>query len=250
MEIVYSIFFFLFGIVLGSFYNVVGLRVPKKESIIYPPSHCPHCQRRLTAIDLIPVFSYILLRGKCRTCGAGISPVYVVSELATGFMFVFGYLRLGWSFELAVALLFISLLVIIVVSDFQYMIIPDKVLLFFLPLIILGRFLSPLEPWWDAFLGAAIGFAILLGIAVVSKGGMGGGDIKLFLLIGLVLGTVKTVLTLFLSSIIGLFAGIMVLKMRKQGMKNPVPFGPSIAVAAIIVYFYGDSIIRWYWNLF
>lgn len=173
-------FFFLFGIVFGSFFNVVGLRIPKNESIITPPSHCPNCQRRLTAIDLVPVFSYICLRGKCRTCEAKISPIYVVSELATGLLFAFSYIQLGLSIELAIALFFISLLAIIVVSDLKYMIIPDKVLLFFLPLLILGRFVSPIEPWWDAFLGGAVGFGILLLIAVISKGGMGGGDIKLF----------------------------------------------------------------------
>jgi leader peptidase (prepilin peptidase)/N-methyltransferase len=250
MEIVYGIFFFLFGIVFGSFFNVVGLRIPKKESIITPPSHCPNCQRRLTAIDLVPVFSYIWLRGKCRTCEAKISPIYVVSELATGLLFAFSYIQLGLSIELAIALFFISLLVIIVVSDLKYMIIPDKVLLFFLPLLILGRILSPIEPWWDAFLGAMIGFGILLLIAVISKGGMGGGDIKLFFLIGLVLGTLKTLLTLFLASVIGMIVGMIVLSVRNQGRKTPVPFGPSIALAAVIVYFYGGTIIRWYWWLF
>ncbi|MFC5541139.1 MAG: prepilin peptidase [Bacilli bacterium] len=250
MDILYSVFFFLFGIVLGSFYNVVGLRVPLKESIITPPSHCPKCQRRLTAIDLIPVFSYIFLHGKCRTCGAKISPIYVATELLTGVLFVWSYLLLGLSIELAVALFFISLLAIIVVSDIQYMIIPDKVLLFFLPFLIIGRIASPLEPWWDSLLGAAAGFGILYFIAVISKGGMGGGDIKLFFLIGLVLGTVKTLLALFLASVIGVIVGIIVIKVRKQSRKVPVPFGPSIAVAAIIVYFYGDAMIRWYWNLF
>jgi len=250
MEILVSLYLFLFGIVFGSFYNVVGLRVPVKESIISPPSHCPNCGRQLTAIDLVPVFSYIFLRGKCRTCGAKISPIYLMTELVTGLLFVWSYHQLGLSIELIVALFFFSLLLIIVVSDLQYMLIPDKVLLFFLPFLLVGRIVSPLEPWWDALLGAIIGFAILYLIAVISKGGMGGGDIKLFFLIGLVLGTVKTLLTLFVASVIGMIIGIIVLKVRKQGRKTPVPFGPSIAIASCIVYFYGDSIIDWYWNLF
>lgn len=249
MEVVYSIFFFLFGIALGSFYNVVGLRVPKRESIISPPSHCPDCQSRLTAIDLVPVFSYIFLRGKCRTCGTKISPLYILIELSTGLLFVLSYLQLGLTMELAVALLFISLLMIIIVSDARYMIIPDKVLLFFLPFLAIGRILSPLEPWWDAFLGAAAGFGVLYVIAVVSKGGMGGGDIKLFFLIGLALGTLKTLLTLFLASVIGMVAGLIIIKVRKQSRTTPVPFGPSIAMAAIIAYFYGEQIIQWYWNM-
>lgn len=250
MEIMYTVFAGIFGLVFGSFYNVVGLRVPKKESIVTPPSHCVSCNRRLIAIDLVPVFSYIFLRGKCRTCGAKVSPIYAIMELVTGILFAFAMWKIGLTWELAVALLFISLLVIINVSDIAYMLIPDKILLFFLPFLIIGRILSPLEPWWDSLVGAAIGFSILLLIAVISKGGMGGGDIKLFLLIGLVLGTIDTLLTLFLASFIGMIIGLIVLKISGKGRKTPVPFGPSIAIAAIIVYFYGEQIIDAYFNLF
>lgn len=250
MDIVYTIFAGIFGLVFGSFYNVVGLRVPKKESIVTTPSHCVHCNRRLSALDLVPVFSYVFLRGKCRTCGVKVSPIYAITELGTGLLFAFATWHLGITWELVVALLFISLLAIINVSDIAYMLIPDKILLFFLPLFIVGRILSPLAPWWDSLVGAIIGFTLLLLIAVVSKGGMGGGDIKLFFLIGLVLGTVNTLLTLFLASVIGMISGIIVLKIRGKGRKTPVPFGPSIVVAAIVVYFYGDLIIQAYTNLF
>lgn len=250
MDIVYTVFAFIFGLVFGSFFNVVGLRVPKKESISTPPSHCTNCQRRLTALDLIPVLSYIFLRGKCRTCGAKISPIYLITELVTGILFAFTVWNLGLTIETAVALIFISLLTIIVVSDFAYMLIPDKVLLFFLPFLVVGRILSPLDPWWDSLLGAVVGFGILYLIAIVSKGGMGGGDIKLFFLIGLVLGTLNSLLTLFLAAFIGMIVGIVVLKVRNQGRKTPVPFGPSIALAAIIVYFYGVRMLDWYSNLF
>ena len=250
MEVVYTVFALLFGLVFGSFFNVVGLRVPMRESIVSPPSHCTRCNRRLTALDLVPVFSYLFLRGKCRGCGAKILPIYLVTELATGFLFAFAVWQLGFSVELLVALIFISLLVIIVVTDIAYMLIPNKILLFFLPLLIIGRILSPLSPWWDSLLGAVFGFGLLFLSAVISKGGMGGGDIKLFFLIGLVLGTVDTFLTLFLASVIGMIVGVIVLKVRGQGRKTPVPFGPSIALAAIIVYFYGERIIEWYWNLF
>ena len=250
MDIVYAIFALIFGLIFGSFFNVVGLRVPKKESIVTPPSHCTSCQRRLTALDLIPVFSYIVLGGKCRGCGVKISPIYLLTELVTGVLFGFTVWQLGITIETVVALLFISLLMIIVVSDIAYMLIPDKILFFFLPFFVLGRILSPLDNWWDSLLGAVVGFGILLLIAVVSKGGMGGGDIKLFFLIGLVLGTANTLITLFLASVIGMIVGIIVLKVRGQGRKTPVPFGPSIAVAAIIVYFYGKDMLNWYMSLF
>lgn len=250
MEIVYSIFIALFGLILGSFYNVAGLRIPKGESIVNPPSHCTACNRRLTAFELIPVLSYVIQGGKCKGCGAKVSPIYCVTEIATAVLFVISYLKFGFTAELAVALLFMSLLLIIVVSDLAYMLIPNKILLFFLPLLIIARIFSPLDPWWDSLLGAVIGFGILLLIAVISKGGMGGGDIKLFFLIGLVLGTVHTLLTLFLASLIGMVVGIIVLKVRGQGRKTPIPFGPSIALGAGIAYFYGADLIDWYWQLF
>ena len=245
----YTVVAFIFGLVFGSFFNVVGLRVPKKESIVHPPSHCTNCERRLTAIDLLPVLSYVLLRGKCRTCKATVSPIYPFMELLTGILFALAYVHFGITAEFFVALLFISMLVCITVSDIAYMLIPNKILLFFLPLLVVGRIFSPLTPWWDSLLGAVIGFGVLYIVALLSRGGMGGGDIKLFFVLGIVLGTLKTLLTLAFASAIGLVIGIIVLRITKKGRKTPVPFGPSIALAAIILYFYGEHIITWYWHL-
>lgn len=250
MELVIAIFVFIYGLVLGSFYNVVGLRVPKGESIVRPPSHCTICDRNLTAKDLVPVFSYIFLKGKCRGCGTKIHWIYPVIELTTGVLFTFAYLQLGFTWEFVISLLFISLLIIITVSDIAYMLIPDKILLFFLIPLVIGRFISPLTPWWDSIVGAIVGFGILLLVAMVSKGGMGGGDIKLFFVIGVVLGTVPSLVTLFLASVIGTIVGIITLKISKQGRKTPIPFGPSIAIAAVISYFYGQAIVDLYINLF
>ena len=250
MEFVIMFLFFIYGLVFGSFFNVVGLRIPKGESIIRPPSHCTVCDRNLTVKDLVPVFSFVFLKGKCRGCGTKIHWVYPVMELVTGLLFAFAYYQLGFDLELAVALLFISLLVIVTVSDIAYMLIPDKILLFFLiPLIVL-RVFEPLNPWWDSIVGAVVGFGVLFLIAIVSKGGMGGGDIKLFFVIGIVLGWVPTLLTLFLASIIGTVIGVISLRRTKQSRKTPIPFGPSIAIAAIISYFYGEMLVDWYVNLF
>lgn len=249
MEMAYTILVFVFGLVFGSFFNVVGLRVPMKESLIQPPSHCTTCQRQLTPKDLIPVLSYIVLRGKYRSCGQKISWIYPLMELLTGILFTFSYWQFGFSEEFIVALLLISLLVIVVVSDIAYMLMPDKVLLCFLPLLVIGRMLAPLTPWWDSIVGAVFGFGILYSIAVVSRGGIGGGDIKLFFLLGLVLGTINTLLTLFIAAFIGMVVGIIVLQVRQQGRKTPIPFGPSIALAAVIVYFYGNVIVQWYVGL-
>lgn len=250
MEIVWLVLFFLYGIIFGSFFNVVGLRVPKKESIVSPPSHCTNCDRKLGPKDLIPVFSYIFLKGKCRKCGTKISPVYPIIEFLTGTLFAFAFYQLGFSLELLIAILFISMLVIITVSDVAYMLIPDKVLLPFAITLLVLRLVIPLSPWWDSLLGAVIGFGVLFLIAVVSKGGMGGGDIKLFFVLGLVLGIANTLLTLFLASVIGSIAGIYILKKTGKGRKTPIPFGPSIALAAIIAYFFGADFVDWYMHLF
>ncbi|WP_211653931.1 prepilin peptidase [Planococcus alpniumensis] len=250
MILTYSIFFSLFGLVFGSFYNVVGLRVPKKQSIAYPPSHCTNCERRLTAIDLVPVFSYLFLKGRCRTCGSKIHWVYPMMEAITAVLFTIVFLKFGLTPELIIGLLFVSLLVIITVSDIAYMLIPDKVLLPFAAVLLILRFVIPLDPWWDSLVGASVGFSVLLLIAILSKGGMGGGDIKLFFVIGLVLGTAGALLTLFFASFIGAIAGIILLRVRKQGRKTPIPFGPSIALSAVLVYLWGEQFIGWYFNLF
>lgn len=250
MTVAIASLFFIYGLIFGSFYNVVGLRVPKGESIVSPPSHCTVCDRRLTFLDLVPVFSYLFLRGKCRGCGTKISFVYPLMELITGVLFALAYLRFGFSWELVVALVFYSLLVVLTVSDLAYMLIPDKFLIAFgIPLLIL-RMIEPLEPWWDSYVGAILGFSILLLIAIISKGGMGGGDIKLFLVIGLVLGSLHSLVVLGLASVIGLIFGIISLRLTKAGRKTPIPFGPSIAIAAVIVHLYGDELIAAYLNLF
>ncbi|MER2090800.1 MAG: prepilin peptidase [Sporosarcina sp.] len=250
MTITITILFFIYGIVFGSFFNVVGLRIPKKESIVSPPSHCPTCDRKLGILDLVPVLSYLLLKGKCRGCGSKISPIYPFMEFVTGVLFALSFYVLGFSGELIVAILFMSLLVIITVSDIAYMLIPDKVLLPFAVALFVARLFIPLSPWWDSVAGALVGFGILFLIAVVSKGGMGGGDIKLFFVIGLVLGTVNSLVTLFLAALIGSVVGIMFLKKTGKGRKTPIPFGPSIAFAAVIAYFWGADFVSWYGNLF
>lgn len=250
METYYMLVFFLFGLVFGSFYNVVGLRVPKGESIVSPPSHCTVCERRLTPIDLIPVLSYLVLKGRCRKCHTRISPMYPFMECITGLLFVHSYVMFGFSKELIVALFFASLLVIITVSDIAYMLIPNKIVYPAFFIFIGLRLVSPLEPWWYAFVGSAVGFGLLLLIAIVSKGGMGGGDIKLYAVLGLVLGIWNTLLSLFLASLIALIYGVVILAKRKQKRRIPIPFGPAIALGSWLAYLYGDAIIQWYLQLF
>src|SRR5690625_2812278 len=127
----FYIYIAIIGLVLGSFYNVVGLRLPKAESIISPPSHCPSCKNRLSPIELIPVFSYVFQRGKCKHCETKIHVKYPFFEALTAFLFVLSFYYVGFQFELIIALLFMSLCIIITISDIHYQIISNKVLLFF-----------------------------------------------------------------------------------------------------------------------
>lgn len=237
---------FLIGSILGSFFNVVGLRIPAGQSIVHPRSSCPTCKHQLTAIELIPVFSYIFQGAKCRNCKTKISPIYASVELVTAILFTISPWLVGWSKELIIAWTLISLLMIIFVSDLTYMIIPDKVLLFFAPVFIIERIFIPLEPWWDMLIGSGVGFLLLYVIAVVSKGGMGGGDIKLYAVIGIVLGWKLVLLSFFFATIIGTIIGLISKAFGKIKKGKPMPFGPSIVIGTLLSYFFGQEFITWY----
>ncbi|WP_078413927.1 prepilin peptidase [Priestia abyssalis] len=243
-----NVYIFSLGLILGSFYNVVGLRIPMKQSIVKPRSSCPSCKHVLTARELVPVFSYLIQGGKCRNCKARISPIYPFMELLTGMLFVLSFRLFGFEYELLVALTLVSLLVIIVVSDLAYMVISDVVLLFFTGLFLIERIFIPLMPWWDSILGAAVGFGLLLFIAFVSKGGMGGGDIKLYGVLGIVLGWKLVLLSFFLATLFGAVIGSIGMMIGKVKRKNPIPFGPFIAAGTLCAYFYGTEMLEWYFT--
>ncbi|MFC5612419.1 prepilin peptidase [Metabacillus niabensis] len=244
--LVNNLLLLLYGLVLGSFFNVVGLRIPLNQSLITPRSTCPRCHHRLTAIELIPIVSYLLQRGKCRSCHFKISRLYPLVELSTGLLFFVSPLIVGWSFELIITLTLISLCMIIFVSDVSYMLIPNQVLLFFLVVFIIERIIYPLDPWYDSVIGGAAIFTLLIFIAHISKGGIGGGDIKLFGLLGFVLGLKIVLLAFFLSTLIGTLDGVRRIILGKYKKREPVPFGPSIVVGTLIAYFFGDSLIGLY----
>ncbi|WP_047155103.1 prepilin peptidase [Aneurinibacillus tyrosinisolvens] len=248
---IYFFLFFVYGLIFGSFFNVVGLRLPKKQSIISPPSHCPKCNTRLSARDLIPVFSYFINGKKCRICKESISPIYWVIELATGILFAAVFYFYGFTMETLMVLLFVSLLVIITVSDLAYRIIPDKVVFPFLALFLILRFfIHPHESYVSHLIGMVLGFTVFLLVAIVSRGGMGGGDIKLFAVVGLFLGYPLLLLTILLSTLFGALYGILLIVFVEAGRKTEVPFGPFIAIGSLCAVFWGESIIQWYWNFF
>ncbi|MFS3928542.1 prepilin peptidase [Priestia flexa] len=242
------LYIFTIGLVLGSFYNVVGLRIPIGKSIVKPRSSCPKCQHVLTTRELLPVLSYIVQIGKCRHCSTTIPIKYPIIEFLTGILFVLSFQLYGFQLEVIVAWTLISLLIIIVVSDLSYMLIPNKVLLFFLPFVIIQRLFIPLTPWWDMFLGGFVGFTLLLLISLMSKGGMGGGDIKLYGVLGLILGCKLIVLSFFLAALVGTSVGLLGMAIGKVQRGKPIPFGPSIATGTLVAYYYGDVLINWYFT--
>ena len=238
MEIYYTIISFIFGITLGSFYNVVGYRLPREQSLITPSSHCTSCNHKLNIIDLFPVFSFLLLGGKCRYCKQKISWFYPIFELTTGILFALAYIVFGHSINFLISIVLISMLLIIIISDYQTMIIPDELLIFsgILLMILIGiksGIIGLLYSIGNGLLAFAVMYLIKkLGDFLFKKESMGGGDIKLMFIFGLVMGLPMTLISIFIASFIGLPVSLYILYRKKE---HEIPFGPFLAVAAIII---------------
>lgn len=245
-----AVLFFIFGTVFGSFLTVIGIRLPVNESFICGRSSCPTCKQTLSPVDLVPIISYIQCKGVCKYCHEPISNMYIRMELVAGITWVWAYVHIGIQFELLIALMFISMLHMIVVSDLLYMIIPNIILLSFFPLFLILRGIFPLHSIYEPLLGAIVGFAIVFLIYYFSRGGMGAGDVKLFAVIGTVLGVKNVLLTLLLACILGTIIGGALLYLQVIGRKQPIPFGPFIAVAAFVSYLYGDALLVMYLQFF
>ncbi len=242
MEIYYIVTFFIFGIVFGSFFNVVGYRLPRGESIINPPSKCPKCDHQLSSKELIPIFSYLIQKGKCRNCQAPIPPYYAFFELFTGFLFALSYYTFGFTNELPIALLFSSMAIILIVSDYHFYIIPDEVLIFsiitIMSLIVINNGFLELS---YSLINAIIAFASILTIKlfgdfIFKKESMGGGDIKLLFVFGLIIGWEMAILAIILGAFIGLPVALF-LMINKKIKERIIPFGPFLCVAALVLYF-------------
>ncbi len=241
MDIYYCIVLFIFGITLGSFYNVVGYRIPKGESIIYPSSHCTNCNHKLKWYELIPVFSFLFLRGKCSKCHQKISWFYTIFEFLTGILFVISYIIFKNNIlDFLVALTFISMIIIIFVSDYHYLIIPDSVLIFFgivlfIELIIKNGFNEFYMPLINGLISFASMYLIkLLGDFLFKRESMGGGDIKLMFVIGMVIGFPEALFSIFVGSLIGLPLALIVLLKNKDHI---IPFGPLLGIGSLIILF-------------
>jgi leader peptidase (prepilin peptidase)/N-methyltransferase len=242
------------GLVVGSFLNVCIHRLPRKASIVQPPSNCPKCGYVLRWFDNIPVVSYAMLGGRCRQCRTPISIRYPIVELVTMGVFVVHYMVFGLDIILVPRLLFASVLIALFAIDLEHHLLPNVVTL---PGIVVGLAFSVLLPpgLTDALIGVIVGGGVLwlIGEAYYrysGQEGMGGGDVKMLAMIGAFLGWKLVILTLVLSSILGSLIGVLVIAIRRGGLKYALPYGTFLALAALIASLYGDRIVAWYTGLY
>ncbi len=246
---------FVLGSIIGSFLNVCIYRIPAGLSIVSPPSSCPNCGWQIRWFQNVPILSYLFLRGKCAGCGQQISLRYPLVEALTGGLFVLVLYSFGLSPATAVYWLFVAVLVVITFIDLDHQIIPDVISL---PGIVVGflcSFFIPWVPWLDSLLGILIGGGILFLIAwgyefLTKREGMGGGDIKLLAMLGAFLGWKAIFPMVFLASLAGTVIGLPLMVLQKKDSKLALPFGPFLALAALVHLFWGGAILDWYFHLF
>lgn len=251
----FPVFAALFGLVWGSFLNVVIHRLPSRESIVTPRSRCPSCKSPVAAYDNIPVASYLWLLGRCRHCGNRISLRYPAIELAIGAASLASFLRHGLSLEFAVELAFVAAMVALIFIDYDHQILPDVITLSGL---VAGLVLAwPRETMSvvDALKGVALGGGSLFLVSEVyfrlkKVEGMGFGDVKMMAMIGAFVGWKGVLLTLFLGSLVGSIVGVAVIAMSGGDMKTKLPFGTFLGMGAIATIYAGGPVISWYSGLF
>jgi len=245
----------VFGLVIGSFLNVVIARLPEHRSLWRPGSACPSCGAAIAWHDNIPILSYVALRGHCRACSAVIPWRYPVVEAATALLFVAAFERFGATADFVVAAVLLAALIAITAIDLRLQIIPDAITL---PGIIVG-FLANLATlrvsWVDSAIGIAVGggifWAILEGsLLVTGREGMGGGDVKLGAMLGAFLGWKVALLSIFLAVLLGGVVALVLLGSRITGRKDPIPFGPFLAAGGAAGLFCGERLVTWYMSAF
>lgn len=232
------------GAVLGSFLNVLIHRLPRGESIVAPRSHCPRCGTPIAPWDNVPVVSYLALRGRCRHCGAAISPRYPIVELAAALLLASLVWRFGATLAAARFAVLGCALIVVFFTDLEQGLIPNAVTY---PGIVAGVLFGALSgALVSSVLAAAGAGAVFLLIAIASRGGMGGGDIKLAAMIGAFLGAPAVIVALFLAVALGASAGGVLVALGLRTRKQTIPFGPALAAGALIALFASDAIVRWY----
>ena len=238
LEIIFLIIFFIFGAVMGSFFHVVATRMSRDESIVFPASHCDRCNHKLKWYENIPIISYILLKGKCSSCHSKIPISYLIVEIVAGLLFSVCFHVFSLSFDLVIALIFISSLIIVIVSDIEYMIILDEVLMFSsLVIVVLDILVLGIEEAAYHIYGGVLAFVTMYALKIIGdklfrKESLGGGDIKLLFLFGLVLGYAMSICTIFLATFIAFPIALLLLFSNRE---NIIPFGPFLSMAAILI---------------
>lgn len=249
IELISVIFIFLLGLIVGSFINVVIYRLPKGESLLWPRSRCPHCGRQIKAWDNIPLVSFLFLRGRCRYCKEPIGWRYPVVELLTGLIFALCYYQFDWQPFLLIALYFAAVLLMVSFIDLEHQIIPNKIVF---PAMIAGAVLKfGIQP--TSFLASVLGFVMaggfLLVVGLLRKDAMGGGDVKLAALMGLILDS-KVIIALFVAFIVGAAAGILLILLKIKGRKELIPFGPFLALGGLVTLFWSQELLNVYLGRF
>ena len=275
------VFFFAVGAVIGSFLNVVIHRVPNEESIVFPNSACPKCQKPIKFYDNIPILSWLILGGKCRNCKEKISPRYPAVELLNGLLFLLIFWQFGLSWFLPVSLIFAAAMVALIFIDAEHLILPNVItypLLAFallvrivFPLFLTAQYFTDLEkfplnylqayPIWlisliGAFLGALVGGGSLWLIGELWKrfrgvDAMGLGDVKMMFAVGALLGWRLTLLSIFLGAFSGAVIGIFVIaKQKEKDFQAQIPFGIFLGLGSIIALLFGEQLVNWYIRTF
>ena len=239
MKIVYSLCFFVLGTVLGSFYNVLGSRIPNHESIVKPRSHCEKCGHILKWYELIPIFSFIFQKGRCKNCKTKLSWLYPASELFCGILFFISFYSFGFTYELLIALILSSITIMVIVSDLTYMIIPDRFIIIPTILIFLIKLFVNYKEALFSLLSGLICFIIMFmimkfGEYIFKKECLGGADVKLMFLVGVTLEPFLSLIVIILASFIALPVSMFLLFKNKESI---IPFGPFLVISLLIIFF-------------
>jgi leader peptidase (prepilin peptidase)/N-methyltransferase len=237
---------FLLGLIVGSFLNVLIYRLPLKKSIVFPSSHCPNCETHLKYYDLVPVFSYIFTKGKCRYCGEKISLQYPIVELLTGLLFLLTFLNYGLTSEFIIFVILISSLIVVSFIDIKYQIIPNEITFSFISLGLILSIIFNHISFINSLLGLVIPAGLLLLIAFIYKKGMGIGDVKLIGMIGVFIGWQYALISIFIGALFGSIYGIYMMVSGAMTRKTRIPFGPFISLGAVIMILFGNILINWY----
>lgn len=241
------IIIFIYGLIIGSFLNLCIYRIPNNESISFPPSHCTSCDNRIKWYDLIPVISYVILKGRCRFCNEKISVMYPLIEAFTGIVFASLYYKYGLSFYFFKYAVFISILIVIGMIDLKTTDVYFNTIVFGTITGIAFTLLKFNNTILSNILGAVFAAGIIALIVILTKG-MGWGDVEICFVSGLYLGFRLSIIMLFLSFVLGAIIGIILIVLKRKSRKDFIPFGPFISLASIFTVFWGEKIINSYIN--